>query len=252
MEVPPEGVHSDYVAENAVTQHLFGAREKILLVTGHHHPGHDWKATTPVIRSAISSDPDLHVDITTSIGDLGEIQLSDYGAIILNYCNWEISDPLGQGAKERLLSFVSRGGGLIAIHFANGAFHYSLPGAEQSDWPEYREIVRRVWDHHSDSAHDAYGPFVVTSSDIQHPITDGLEPFETTDELYYNQKGDLPIDVLLTARSVDTGRDEPVAFTYQYGEGRVFQTLLGHDAASLDHPSMREVLRRSARWAVGL
>ncbi len=251
-DVPSGGVDAPYLTDRQVTRRLFGAHEKLLIITGHHHPGHDWAATTSVLKSAIGADSLLHVDVTTSIGDLAEIRLDDYGALVLNYCNWEAPEPIGESAREALLTYVDEGGGLMVIHFANGAFHHSLPGAGASDWPAYRRLVRRVWDHTSDSAHDAYGTFTVNIANPDHPITEGMDSFETTDELYYRQKGDLPVDVLLTARSKDTGEDEPLAFVYREGKGRVFQILLGHDAASLDHPAMRKLLRRGGRWVTGL
>src|SRR5690606_4652004 len=100
-------------------------------------------------------------------------------------------------SKNAFTRYLNEGGGLMVIHFANGAFHYSLPNASESDWPEYREIVRRVWDHHADSGHDSYGEFKVNISDKKHPITSGIENFLTTDELYFNQKGENPIEPLL-------------------------------------------------------
>jgi type 1 glutamine amidotransferase len=78
-----------------------------------------------------------------------------------------------------------------------------------------------------------------------------MEPFETTDELYYNQQGDEPIQILATARRQDTGHDEPMAFVYGYGQGRVFQTVLGHDAASLRTAGTAELVRRGTAWAAG-
>ncbi|HEY8506332.1 MAG TPA: ThuA domain-containing protein, partial [Gemmataceae bacterium] len=58
-----------------------------------------------------------------------------------------------------------------------------------------------------------------------------------------------PIEPLLVARSKVTGRDEPLAWAYRYGEGRVFQTLLGHSAETYRAPEACEILRRAVRWA---
>jgi len=76
-----------------------------------------------------------------------------------------------------------------------------------------------------------------------------LAPYDTTDELYYRQQGDEPIHVLATARSSDTGRDEPMAFVYEYGKGRVFQTVLGHDVASIPNAGTAALIRRGSTWA---
>jgi type 1 glutamine amidotransferase len=137
----------------------------------------------------------------------------------------------------------------VVVHFANGAFHASLPETPPSDWPEYRRICRRVWNHGT-SSHDPYGRFRVQITK-DHPITAGLNSFETIDELYCNQQGDLPIEVLAAARSTVTGRDEPMAFVYEYGKGRVFQTVLGHAAESIRTPGTAALIRRGAVWAAG-
>ena len=157
---------------------------------------------------------------------------------------------MSDGAKAKFVDYLSKGGGVAIIHFANGAFHFSLPNAAASDWPEYRKICRRVWDHtQGKSSHDPYGPFRVNLTELKHPITAGLGPFDTTDELYFNQQGELPIEPLVTARSKITGKDEPLAFAYSFGEGRVFQTLLGHDAVAIR--AAGELIRRGCLWASG-
>ncbi|HND52762.1 MAG TPA: ThuA domain-containing protein, partial [Pirellulaceae bacterium] len=142
--------------------------------------------------------------------------------------------------------------GLVLVHFANGAWNFSLPMAGESDWPEYRKIVRRVWNHHgmgdAKSGHDAFGKFSVKPTALVSPITAGLQPFEVTDELYFRQDGPEPVEPLITAKSKVTDRDEPLAWTYSYGKGRVFQTLLGHSEKTYDTFEPREMLRRAVAW----
>ena len=251
-EVPEGGVEAPFRDDRAVGERLFGTPHKALILTGNNHPAHDWPATTAVLRRILGRDGRLHVDVTTDIHDLGEYTLADYDVLALNYANWEDPSGLGDRATAAFEAYLDGGGGLLVVHFANGAFHYSLPEAGASDWPGYRRIVRRVWDHDGGSAHDNYGRFRVNVTDVRHPVTDGLTDFETTDELYYNQAGDAPITPLLTARSRDTGRDEPLAWAYRYGAGRVFQTVLGHDVASLETPAVQRLLHRAALWAAGL
>ena len=137
----------------------------------------------------------------------------------------------------------------MILHFSNGAFHFSLPDAPDTDWPGFRKICRRVWDHHSNSAHDDYGSFTVNIRSRSHPVTKGMKDFVTTDELYYNQKGSAPIDTLLSARSKNTGKNEPLAWHYNYGEGRIFQTLLGHNTQSYASEGFRRLLLQAALWA---
>ena len=78
-----------------------------------------------------------------------------------NYCKLAAAGAQRGGEAElRQVSAEWRRPWCLFI-FSNGAFHYSLPGEEESDWPEYRNICRRVWDHNADSGHDAYGKFIV-------------------------------------------------------------------------------------------
>ena len=227
---------------------------RLLLFAGNEkHKWHNWERTTPAIKDALERDPRIKVDVSLDIEDLGRKNLADYQVIVQNYCNWHDPKALSDKAQKAFVKFLSEGGGLVVIHFANGAFHYSLPMAKESDWPEYRRIVRRVWNHtpkqgEPKSGHDAFGKFTVMPTDVKHPITSGLKPFEVTDELYYNQHGNDAIEPLLVAESKDTKRKEPLAFAYPFGKGRVFQTLLGHSEKTYDAFEARELLRRAAAW----
>lgn len=248
LEVPQDGVKSKFYAYTDVLNHLYKTKSAALLLTGLHHPAHDWKQTTPLIASAVKG-ANVHVDISTNIQDLGQYDLNDYDFLILNYCNWNDSLGLNKDSKERFAKYVADGGGLMIVHFANGAFHYSLPGAASSDWPEFRNMCYRVWDHTSNSAHDDYQEFKVNIAQPDHRITEGMAHFNIKDELYFNQKGNADtLAPLLTATSKVTGKDEELAWAYNYGRGKVFQTLLGHSAESIAAPGMQQLLKSSARW----
>jgi putative heme-binding domain-containing protein len=221
-----------------------------LIVTGHQYPGHLWRETTPALQDALGQDRRFQITVVTDPEFLASKNLFGYDVMVLNYCNWQRAG-LSDEAKANFQKYLSDGGGLVIIHFANGAFHASLPEAPSSDWPEYRNICRRVWDHAPGrSGHDPYSRFRVTIAK-DHPITSVLNSFETIDELYCNQQGDAPIEVLATAHSTITGRDEPMAFVYSYGKGRVFQTVLGHAAESIRVPGAAALIRRAAVWASG-
>jgi quinoprotein glucose dehydrogenase len=219
---------------------------KALILTGYHHPGHDWRRLTAALIQTLEQDPRLDVDVTENIEDLATSKLADYDLLVMNYNNWD-RPGLSDAAKAGFVRYLKNGGGLALIHFANGAFNYTLPNKE-SEWKEYRtRIVRRAWMHDLPSGHDAYGPFHVDIAADKSPITTGLQPFDTTDELYFKQVGDLPITPLVTAHSKTTGQDEPLAWAYRYGKGRIFQTLLGHDDRAVRQAGA--LIRRGAVWA---
>jgi|GEM_PF-266963 type 1 glutamine amidotransferase/mono/diheme cytochrome c family protein len=262
VEVPAEGVQSEFFSHHQIQRALAGVQGvasssrtgkpiKALIVTGHQYPGHKWQLTTPVLREALMKDPRIEVSISENVEDLALAKVREFDLIVFNYCNWQ-KPGLSDDAKAGFTSYLAGGGGLILIHFANGAFHFSLPEAAESDWPEFRKICRRVWDHtEGKSGHDAYGSFKVQIQDPDHDITRGLQDFETIDELYFRQQGELPIHVLTSARSKVTGNDEPMAFVYEYGQGRVMQTVLGHADESLKVDAVQELIKRSAIWVAG-
>ena len=264
LDVPEGGVESRYFTHQQVTAVLAGVPEseaeqpiRVLLFAGNEaHKWHNWERTTPAIQRQLEIDERIEVDVSKDIEDLAARDLAQYDVIVQNsYANWQDPRPLSEAARTAFVNFLQRGGGLVLIHFANGAWHYSLPMAGDSDWPEYRSIVRRVWNHEGDdntrSGHDAFGEFHVDLMASEHPVTRNLRPFAVTDELYFRQHGEQPIEPLIAAHSQVTGHDEPLAWTYTYGKGRVFQTLLGHSEQTYAAFEPCEMLRRAVAWTAG-
>jgi type 1 glutamine amidotransferase len=238
LDVPADGVASK-----------MEPKIKTLIVTGHNHPAHDWNAVSAALLLVLEQDPRMAVHVTEKVEDLGTTKIDGYDLLVLNYCNWQ-RPGLSEAGQEHLLQYLKKGGGLAFIHFANGAFHASLPGTQPSEaWPEYARICRRVWDHNGGSGHDAFGPFRVEITAAKHPITSGLMPFDTVDELYFKQAGEQPIEALATAPSKITKKNEPMAWAYTYEKARVFQTLLGHADSSVRQAGA--LIRRGCVWAAG-
>ncbi len=243
LEVPAAGVESSLPPgalsiEGPPPEELDAGPIRTLILTGHNHPAHDWRATTAALQDVLSADPRQRISVLIEPQTLTAEGLGEFDLVVQNYVNWE-QPELPAEAQQALLNYVSSGGGLAVIHFANGAFR---------NWPAYRELARRVWVD-GKSGHDAYGPFRVQITARDHPITRSLAAFETTDELYFAQQGELPIEPLAVARSNVTGKDEPMAFAYRYGAGHVFQTTLGHDAAAIRNAGTAELIRRGCAWA---
>ncbi|MBX3443614.1 MAG: ThuA domain-containing protein [Planctomyces sp.] len=284
-EVPEQGVEAALPSRRQIAQHLGepydrvtagepefepGAvresvpeaeRIRVLMFAGNDaHRWHNWERTTPAIRDLLQVDPRISVDVSYDIEDLGR-RLSDaegrraYDVIVQNYVNWQDGTPLSEESRQAFVEFLNGGGGLALVHFSNGAFHPSLPDAGAAAWPEYRRIVRRMWNHDGPesqrSSHDPFRTFTVNIAAEDSPLTAGLQRFEVLDELYFAQQGDEPVEPLLTATSVITRRPEPLAWTYTYGGGRVFQTLLGHSERTYEAFEPREMLRRAVAWCAG-
>lgn len=212
---------------------------RVLLVTGVDYAGHLWKKTAPVVREVLEQDQRLEVRIIDDPELLAADVIFDYDVVLLHFKNYK---PFRreQKIKQNLVDFVRRGGGLVAIHFACGAFE---------DWPQFEELIGKVWDR--ENTHDPRRPFTVQIVDADHPITKGMHDFAADDELYTCLTGTRPVTVLATATSQVTKTDQPMAFVFREGQGRVFQTPLGHDTKAIRMPGVSQLLRNGCLWAAG-
>jgi type 1 glutamine amidotransferase len=215
--------------------------KKVLIVTGIDYPGHKWKLTAPVLAKAIAADKRLSVTVTEEPNDLAKDSLADYDVIVLHFMDWEVPDP-GPKARANLQRVIRSGKGLVLVHFACGAFQ---------DWPEFVKLAGRAWDPKL-RGHDPHGKFTVKITDPKHPAMKGMKDFETVDELYTCLAGQTPIKVLATARSKVDGKDYPMAFVLNYGKGRVYHNVLGHDVQALAHPDVGRLFRNACAWCAGL
>jgi uncharacterized protein len=213
--------------------------KKVVIVTGENsYAGHVWKETSAELKNILEADKRLQVSLESNPNFIAEDGFLSYDAAVFDFRN---AKPLEKDEKVQanILKFLGDGKGLVVIHWANGAFPY---------WPEFVNIVGRA----QQSKHDPRGPFTVRIVNHDHPITSGMQDFETDDELYYDMKeGSRPVEILATAHSKVMDKDFPMAMTLQYGKGRVFNTPMGHDVKALKVPGVAEIIRRGTDWAAG-
>ena len=238
------------------------AKIAVLIVTGQN--GHNWRATTPVLRQILEDTGRFDVRVTEEFRGASAETLAPYDLVILNY--YERGRPelrWGERADLALADFVRSGKGLVIYHFAVAAF---------DGWTEYEKLAAGMWapskgyGHHS-ARHD----FVVDIKDPDHPITRGLKSSfpQASDELYANLRwqpeGSYHVlatawddHVLYQASRTDAkapqpisgpGLHQPVVWTVDYGKGRVFTTVLGHDVAQIQTPAFTTIFPRGAEWA---
>ncbi|HAI11235.1 MAG TPA: hypothetical protein DCM28_05985 [Phycisphaerales bacterium] len=256
LEIPQSGLQVEF-AQREDVNHRLGIGDqpppiRVAILAGNNaHRWHNWPETTAALLRTFGDDPRITTRVYTDPNDL-ITGLPDRDVLVLNWCNWH--DPVGLSAqtKQALEQFTQRGGGVFVHHFANGACHASLPQTEgQSDWPWYRTLVRRVWEHRDiapgRSSHDHFGSFEVRPVG-RHPLSAGLPAFTVEDELYWRQHGTEPIEPLLVAKSNITGTDEPLAWAYEVNKSRVVQSLLGHSALTYQAGPSRAFVRRIIAW----
>lgn len=216
--------------------------KRILIVTGEDYPGHKWQQTTPVLKSLYALDSRFHVNVADDLSTLQSINLQEFDVVVMHFKNYDPNVPGRQGF-DNLARFVEQGGGFVLVHFACGAF--------QEFKDDFTQLAGRAWNPKL-RGHDPFGEFTVNIVDQAHPITAGMQDFKIKDELYTCLDGDVPVKVLASAISKVDKKVYPMAFVLEYGKGKVFHCVLGHDVNALSNVGAGELFRRGTAWTAGL
>jgi len=216
--------------------------KRVLIITGEDYPGHKWQQTTPVLKALYGPDPRMYLEVMDDLSQLQSTDLDKFAAVVMHFKNYDPNVP-GRKGFDNLARFVKQGGGLVLVHFACGAF--------QEFKDDFTKLAGRAWNPKL-RGHDPFGEFTVNITDQAHPITAGLQAFQITDELYTCLEGDTPIRVLASATSKVDKKVYPMAFVLDYGQGRVFHCVLGHDPGALGNKGAGELFRRATAWTAGL
>lgn len=243
----------------------------VLIVDGQNN--HDWKVTTPILKSFLEETGRYAVDVATSPSqnspgqdwDSFQPGFSKYDVVLSNYNGQMWPESVNKSLQE----YVSHGGALVIVHAANNAF---------PEWPEWNKMIGLGWRgaDYGDrltvkddgqlvrtekgkgpgSGHGSQHAFPVVVRDRQHPVTMGMpgEWMHTKDELYHGQRGPAQnVHVLVTAFSArnqrGTGAHEPMVWWVSYGRGRVFTTVMGHADYSMRCVGFQTVVSRGCEWA---
>ena len=149
--------------------------------------------------------------------------LKKYDAVFF-YTTGEL--PLSDAQKSDLLAFVKNGKGFGGSHCATDTLY---------TWKEYGELIGGYFDGHPWNAGTKINVIV---EDKNHPATKHLgDSFVISDEIYQFKspydRSKLHVLMRLDMDSVKnqgkrTDKDNAIAWTHEYGKGRVFYTALGH------------------------
>ncbi|MGK2287155.1 ThuA domain-containing protein [Pedomonas sp. V897] len=175
-------------------------------------------------------------------------------------------------AQEAIRAWLERGGRWYALHGTNSLIRMVSNGEfDTPRWaPLFSETLGSMF-----VAHPPIEPYTVTVADPTHPLVEGVEPFETTDELYLMETyGHL--HVLLETEfggeapgfvnhTWEHGK-HPVFYLHPVGKGEVLYLTLGHcrghydmqplldywptvDRCAWNLPVFYTLLRRGIAWA---
>jgi type 1 glutamine amidotransferase len=147
--------------------------------------------------------------------------------------------------QEALASLVRDGRGLVAVHCTN-TLRTIGNALDPDERPTFELLGSRFVRHPADSGRHR---IEVVSG---HPVTDGVDGFETRDEYYELELADDAIVPLASRQRVEGERypagEVPVMYAREVGHGRVVYLALGHDERGWSEPAFGALLRRAIRW----
>lgn len=210
---------------------------KAMILSGKNN--HDWRTTTPELRRQLEETDQWEVRV---VEEAEVFQISQLGTYDLIVDNFNDNQPISEASRQGLLDYVSQGGGYVVIHAANNKWN---------EWTEYTQLIGGIWT--TGSSHPAYQEYEVIIDDSDHPITQGLSDFVITDEMYCRLVFTPDIHLLAHSVGVDkfAGEHEPMAWTKEWGQGRMFQLALGHDVPAMQNEGFRHLFLRGCLWAAG-
>lgn len=224
---------------------------RLCLIVRGGWPGHDPVASTekfiPTLESHgfsidIEDTPEIYADATA---------MARYDLIVQ-------SVTMGSATVdevEGLRSAVAAGAGLAGWHgglidsYRNSPEYLQLTGAQFAAHPPAGNLRGRT-------DVEPYRSYTVspTAEGETHPITSGMTSFDLTTEQYWVLTDPHNRVLLHSVLTPDEGDewDEPitmpVAWTRQWGQGRVFATTLGHTIDVLEHPEVDGLISRGLDW----
>ncbi|MCP4784857.1 MAG: c-type cytochrome [Fuerstiella sp.] len=237
---------------------------KLLIVDGQNN--HDWKTVTPLLSESLNQTARFDVEVVTTPSGEAEWkafapEFSKYDVVLSNYYGREWSENV----HAELERFVAGGGGFVAFHAAVASFpkreaYNRMIGmgwrdAEFGDRLAISlsgEVVRQPAGEGHGAGHGVRHEYALHTRAPQHAVMAGLPDtwMHMADELYHGMRGPAEnVELLATAYSPVTRLNEPLLWTVRYGKGRVFVTVLGHDAVALKCVGFQTTLARGCEWA---
>lgn len=230
---------------------------RVLILSGKNN--HDWRTTTPFLKKILLDSERFDVRVTEEPAGLTSATLAPYDLLVSDYNGPRWGDVTEKAVEE----FVKSGKGIVIVHGASYAFHGLNVLGDRSvrtdimepPWLEYGKIIGAIWSlDEPRTGHGKRHSFKVKFINREHPIARGAdETFIATDELYHNFRMHPSASILATAYDSPemdgTGKDEPILWTVNYGNGRVFNDALGHDLTAMCEPGFIATFLRGCEWA---
>jgi uncharacterized protein len=230
---------------------------------------HDFEFARLQLLGLLAEDERIRTTVASDYRDVGS--LASAASLITYTCDLRPSNS----EQETLHEWVKAGGRWFALHGTNSAFDFTPDGVAS---PRVIPTLASILGSHF-VAHPPIAPYRVDVTDPAHPLVAGLEPFETTDELYLSEFHGKVHTLLHTQYDGEAkgfvesswhGSDRrPVMYIHKLGQGEVLYLTLGHcrghydmrplmdywptvDRGSWESEPFWTLLRRGVGWMTGL
>ncbi len=234
---------------------------------------HDIDYARLELLKLLAEHPYIRLKVGSDYEDVDAITASQF--LVSYTCDIRPSEQ----AQIAIRDWVNQGGRWLALHGTNSALDLNPPNPVSSPrcFPVWAELLGTQF-----VSHPPIQPFPVELADLNHWLVEGIDPFETDDELYlceYHDRESLH-PLLKTEWLGETpGFEESdwqncdpvhlIMYLKSYGEGEILYNNLGHcrghwdmtslgveyypkqERCSWEIPQYHELLRRGIRWALG-
>lgn len=233
---------------------------------------HDIDYARLELLKLLAEHPNVRVKVGSDYEDTESITASSF--LISYTCDIRPSET----AQREISTWVEQGGRFLALHGTNAALDFSPPNPVDTPrcFPIWADLLGSQF-----ISHPPIQLFPVEVADPNHWLVEGIDSFETDDELYlceYHDKESLH-PLLKTEWQgetpgfveddwSDTDPVHLVSYLKSHGQGAVLYNNLGHcrghwdmpeavayypnvDRCSWENPQYHELLRRGIRWALG-
>lgn len=216
--------------------------KKVLFLYG-GFPGHS-PYEIAAWANAQMAELDFEVEETQD-PHLLERDLTGYDLIVLGWTQSLTTEDLTDKAEARLMEAVRGGTGVAGWHGMTASFRASLP---------YSYIVGASFIEHP-GGEAIRVPYEVEIVDRDHPVTQGIEDFQTASEQYYMH---IAPDAHVLATTTFDGEPDvpwlkgvvaPHSYVKHFGDGRVFYTAGAHELEEYEKPPLTALVRQGLSWA---
>ncbi|KQU62547.1 hypothetical protein ASG67_02040 [Sphingomonas sp. Leaf339] len=185
--------------------------------------------------------------VTENAAVFNDEQLQHFDVVVLNSASGEF---LTQDQRAAFMRFVTKGGGVVALHAAGDDSH-------KEAWYKDTVIGTKFIGHPGGA--DQFQPARIVVDRPHHPVMAGVKlPWSPVDEWYSFDANPAARGMTVLARideaSYRPGAKlamgmHPVIWINPSSKARIFYSALGHQPAAYDDPNYRRILVNAIRWA---